>query len=135
MNDCIFCKIIKKEIPADVIDENDKVIVFLSLENHPLVVTKAHIPNIYEMDGETGAEIMREAIKIAKIVKKVMEADGVNLVQSNESAAHQDVFHFHLHIKPRWHDDGIMLHWNPQEVGPDLRKQTSEKLKSALNLK
>ncbi len=131
MDDCIFCKIIKGEIPASVIDENDQVIVFLSLENHPLVVTKKHIENIYEMDESTGAAVMAEAIKIAKAVKKGMQADGVNLVQANEKAAKQDVMHFHLHIKPRWLNDGVNLDWDTSAVESDLQQKTVDKIKSA----
>ena len=69
--DCIFCKIIDKKIPGHIIDENENLIVFMSLENHPLIVTKRHIPDIYALDEELGAEIMKEAVKISKAVKKV----------------------------------------------------------------
>ena len=99
---CIFCKIASKEAPADIIDENDAVIVFLSLENHPLVVPKEHVPDIYAMSDSTGASVMVETIRIAKAVKKALQCDGIYLTQSNESAAGQDVFHFHLHVYPCW---------------------------------
>lgn len=128
----MFCKIIKREIPAYIIDENKDVIVFLSLENHPLVVTKKHIENIYEMDEKLGGLVMREAIKIAKAVKKSLKPDGVQLVQANESAAHQDVFHFHLHVKPRWHNDGGVLHWGSGEKVQTSQQETLEKIKAAL---
>lgn len=131
MDDCVFCKIIKGEILTPVIDENDQVIVFLSLENHPLVVTKKHIENIYEMDESTGAAVMAEAIKIAKAVKKGMQADGVNLVQANEKAAKQTVMHFHLHIKPRWLNDGVNLDWDTSAVESDLQQKTVDKIKLA----
>src|ERR1051326_7911474 len=132
MNDCIFCKIIKRELPALVIDENDKMIVFLSLENHPLIVPKKHIKDIYELDEETGAEIMRKAIQVAKATKKALNPDGINLVQANEPAAHQDVFHFHLHIKPRWFNDKVQMHWEPVRVEENIRIETQEKIKQKL---
>lgn len=132
MNDCIFCKIINKELPSLIIDENDKVVVFLSLENHPLVVPKKHIKDIYELDPETGAEIMKEAITIAKAVKRSVKPDGINLVQANEPAAHQDVFHFHLHVKPRWFKDDVQMHWEPIRVDENIRIETQEKIKKAL---
>lgn len=99
---CTFCGIIAKEIPAHILDENDQVIVFLSLENHPMVVTKAHIPDIYTLPDDLGAAVMSEAIKVARAVKQALGCDGVYLTQANEHAAGQDVFHYHLHVYPCW---------------------------------
>jgi len=132
MNDCIFCKIVNREAPALVIDENDQVIVFLSLENHPLVVPKQHFKDIYEIDEESGAEIMRSAVKIAKATKIALNPDGVNLVQANEPAAGQDVFHFHLHIIPRWFNDGALSHSDPKKVDEKIRVESQSKIKKAL---
>ena len=132
MNDCVFCKIVRNELPSSKIDENEEVVVFLSLEGHPLVVPKKHIQDIYDLDNETGASIMKEAIKISKAVKKGLQCDGVNLIQANEPAARQDVFHFHLHIKPRWHNDKVVLDWPTKEMDKESRKQTAQKIKQAL---
>jgi histidine triad (HIT) family protein len=96
--DCIFCRIVAGKAAAYVIDETEQVIVFLSLENHPLVVPKAHIPDIYAMPAEVGARVMEETIR----VKAALGCDGVYLTQSNGRAAGQDVFHFHLHVYPCW---------------------------------
>lgn len=124
--DCIFCKIADKKIPSHVLDENEKVIVFLSLENHPLVVPKKHIPDIYSLDDELGAEVMKEAIKIAKAMKQGLRCDGVYVTQANESAAGQDVFHYHMHIYPRWSDG---RQWESDE---ENRKLTAENIKIKL---
>ena len=99
---CTFCGIIARENPAHILCENDQVIVFLSLENHPLAVTKEHIPDIYVMPDDLGAAVMRETIKVARAVKKALQCDGVYLTQANEQAAGQDVFHYHLHVYPCW---------------------------------
>ena len=99
MDSCIFCKILKKEAPGYIIEENDDVIVFLSFEGHPLVVTKKHIPNIYSLDDLSAAAVMKAAVKIANALKESLQCDGVNLIQANEAAASQDVFHFHIHVK------------------------------------
>src|SRR5581483_2403049 len=107
--DCIFCKIIAGQVPAQIIEQNEEVIVFLSLQNHPLVVTKKHLENIYQLDEKLGDAVMRETIKIAKAVKKGLKPDGINLIQNNEPASGQDVFHFHLHIKPRWQKDLVQV--------------------------
>ncbi len=132
MYHCIFCKIIKRKAPARIIDENDDIIVFLSFENHPLIVPKKHIPDIYSMDNKSASAVMIEAVKIANAVKKGLDCDGINLVQANEKAAHQDVFHFHLHIKPRWIGDDVVLHWNTDNKSEETLNATYEKIKKSL---
>lgn len=126
MENCIFCKIIKKEIPGHILDENDDVIVFMSLENHPLIVTKKHVQDIYTLDENLGSEVMKESLKIAKAVKKGLNCDGIYVTQANEPAGGQDVFHYHMHIYPRWDDK---RQWESDE---DNRKLAAEKIKSAL---
>ena len=79
MEACIFCKIIQREEPSYILDENEDVLVFLSLENHPLVVPKKHIPDIYALDERTATAIMVEAVIIARAVKKGLGCDGINL--------------------------------------------------------
>lgn len=99
---CVFCKIINREIPGNILEENENVIVFMSLENHPLVVPKKHIQDIYSLDDQTGAEIMKASILMAKRVKEEFKCDGVYVTQANGSAAGQEVFHYHMHIYPRF---------------------------------
>ncbi len=99
---CIFCKIIDREIPGNILEENDDVIVFMSLENHPLIVPKKHIPDIYSLDEKTGAEIMKTSIRMAKRVKEEFKCDGIYIAQANGSSAGQEVFHYHMHIYPRF---------------------------------
>lgn len=116
MNDCIFCQIISNAASAHVLYENDFATAFLSLENHPLIVPKKHVRDIFELDDIYAAEIMKAAVVVAKATRATLRCDGINLIQSNGEAAGQDVFHFHLHIKPRWHNDNVMLHWNTDPV-------------------
>lgn len=125
-NTCIFCKIINREVPAYILDENEEVIVFMSLENHPLIVTKKHIPDIYTLDEKSGKEVMKESIKIAKAVKKSLVCDGIYVTQANEPAGGQDVFHYHMHIYPRWNDK---RQWESDE---ENRKITAEKIIAVL---
>jgi len=100
LDDCIFCRIIAREAPATFLTQTNQVIVFLSLERHPLVVPKSHVRDIFTLSDTFGATIMREAIRLARAVKAGLRCDGVYLAQANEPAAGQDVFHFHLHIYP-----------------------------------
>jgi len=129
MKNCIFCKIINRQIAGHIINEDNDVIVFLSLENHPLVVPKRHIKDIYSLDVETGGKIMAELIKTAKAVKQGLGCEGVYITQANEPAAGQDVFHIHFHVYPRWADQ-IM---NQTEKVDDVeRSATLNKIKDNL---
>ena len=103
-SDCIFCKIIGGEIPGRIIDQNSDVMVFLSLENHPLVVTREHVVDIFTLGDKQGAAVMREAIRVAKAMREALKPDGIQIAQSNGAAAGQEVFHYHLHLYPRWKD-------------------------------
>lgn len=128
MNDCIFCKIINRQVPSYIIAENDNIIVFVSRHNDPLVVPKKHIKDIYELDAETGTEIIKVLPKVAKAVKKGLESDGVYITQANEPAAGQDVFHIHFHVYPKWND----VAKNEVKITDDNeRQQTMEKVKGA----
>lgn len=129
MQDCIFCKIINKELPGYIVHEDSDVIVFLSLENHPLVVPKKHIKDIYELDAETGNKIMENLTKTAKAVKQGLGCDGVYITQANEPAAGQDVFHLHFHVYPRF-EDPIMN--QIENISDSRRAETLEKIKKAL---
>ncbi len=100
--DCIFCKIIRGEIPARIIDQNSDVLVMLSLENHPLVITREHVVDIFALTDKQGADVMSEAIKVAKAMREAIHPDGIHVAQSNGEAAGQEVFHYHMHLYPRW---------------------------------
>lgn len=106
-SDCIFCKIIRGEIPGRIIDQNADVMVFLSLENHPLVVTREHVVDIFSLTDKQGAAVMSEASRIAKAMREAIKPDGIYLAQSTGAAAGQDVFHYHLHLYPRWKDGRV----------------------------
>lgn len=115
----IFTRIINRELPAYILHEDGRVIVFLSLENHPLVVPKVPVRDIYSLDDETAAAIMQTAVRVARVLKRALNCDGVYLSQANEAAAGQDVFHFHLHLYPRWHGDGMTVrlgNYDPSEA-------------------
>ena len=136
---CIFCRIIAKEVPAHIIDEDDQVIVFLSLDGSPMVVTKQHIPNIYDMPTDIGAAVMEKAIKVAKALKTSLECEGVYLTQANEHAAGQDVFHYHLHLYPCWGDkmirairEFVRIKREPRDVTEEMKAAISEKVRRGL---
>lgn len=133
MNSCLFCKIISREAPAHIIDEDEDVIVFLSLENHPLIVPKKHFVDIHSLDAQCAGAVMIEAVKISQALKAATKCNGINLVQANGAAAGQDVFHFHLHVKPRWKNDGVVLGWNTNTESEAKRQELAERLTKAIS--
>lgn len=112
-HECIFCKIIKGEIPSFTVyeDETFKVILdrFPSALGHVLIIPKAHYRDMFELPQDIASKIYPLAQKIASRVKEVMGAEGINILQNNGEVAGQSVYHFHLHIVPRKSRDGITL--------------------------
>ena len=107
MESCTFCKIISNQLKGYIIDDSDEIISFLSLENHPLIVPKTHIPNIYELDKDVGSALMLEISRVATATKKGLNSDGIYITQANDSSGGQDVFHLHFHIYPRWKEKKV----------------------------
>ena len=131
--ECIFCQIIARTIPAYIIMEDAAIIVFLSLENHPLIVPKQHIPNLYTMPDDLGAAIMRTAVPIANAVKRGLHCDGIYVTQANEPAANQDVFHYHMHIYPRWFNQARSAQYTSPS-SPERQAETQWILRRELGL-
>ncbi len=123
MDNCIFCKIANGVIPSTTIYEDDMFRVILDLspatKGHALILPKAHFRNIFEMDEETASKLFVVATKVAKKMKEALKCDGLNIVQNNEEVAGQTVFHFHLHVIPRYVDDGQNISWNPGTSTPE----------------
>lgn len=118
-DNCIFCKIANGDIPSKALYEDDDFKVILDLgpatKGHALILPKNHYRNLFELPDEEAAKVMVLAKKMATHMTKKLNCDGFNLVQNNEEAAGQTVFHFHLHLIPRYEDDGQTLGWKPLE--------------------
>ena len=116
-SNCIFCKIANGEIPSKTIEENDMFKVVLDVgpatKGHALILPKDHYRNLYDLPEDVVAEVYKMAQKIALKMKEKLGCDGVNIVQNNEEAAGQTVFHFHMHVIPRYKDDGQVIGWKP----------------------
>ena len=117
MEDCIFCKLANGVFPTNTIYEDDKFRVILdngpATRGHALVLPKEHYANVFEMPDELLGEAVKVAKKVAVNVKEKLACDGLNLVQNNGEAAGQTVMHFHLHIIPRYVNDGQHILWEP----------------------
>lgn len=111
MDDCIFCKIIKGEIPCTKVYEDDDLLAFLDIapvnRGHTLIIPKEHHQDLLDMPEELVKKVAVLAKKIGKAAKETTNADGFNIGQNNGAAAGQAVFHFHLHVIPRFNDDGL----------------------------
>lgn len=116
---CVFCKIAAGEIPSKTLYEDDKFRVILDLgpaaKGHALILPKDHYANIYELPEETAGEVMKLAKKMAEVMTKKLQCDGFNIVQNNGEVAGQTVFHFHMHLIPRYQNDGQKIGWKPGE--------------------
>lgn len=131
MDDCIFCKIIKGEIPCAKIYEDDSVFVFVDIApvnpGHVLVVPKKHSLDIMDMEDEDVKKVFLVAKKISKAVMEAMDADGINVGMNNGNAAGQLVMHSHVHVMPRLKDDGLKLF-----VGQKYEEGEIEKVKDKI---
>ena len=116
-DDCIFCKIANGDIPSKTLYEDDEFRVILDLgpatKGHALILPKDHFANLYELPDETAAKVMQLAKKMAAQMTEKLGCDGFNLVQNNGETAGQTVFHFHLHLIPRYENDGQKIGWVP----------------------
>ena len=132
-DDCIFCKIANGDIPVDAIYEDDLVKVIFDAgpasEGHVLIIPKSHADGIYDLTDEQAERIFAVAVKVSNALKKAFEPDGLNVVQNNGEIAGQTVFHFHMHLIPRYKGDGVNVGWNPKELTDDARQEMLEKVK------
>ena len=120
---CIFCKIANGEIPSTTLYEDEDFRVILDLgpatRGHALLLPKNHFANLFELDDETAQKAILVAKKKAGKMKDALGADGFNLVQNNGEAAGQTVFHFHMHLIPRYENDNAGILWEPGETTPE----------------
>jgi histidine triad (HIT) family protein len=115
--DCLFCKIVAGELPSQRIAEDERTVSFMDINpatrGHALVIPKAHAVNLLEIEPDDLAAVALAAQQLGKRVPERLGADGVNLLNSCGSAAWQTVFHFHVHVIPRYAEDPLRLPWTP----------------------
>lgn len=133
MENCIFCKIANGEIPAASLYEDDDFKVILDLgpasKGHALILPKAHAANIYELPDELAAKAMILAKKMATKMTDALKCDGFNIVQNNGEVAGQTVFHFHMHLIPRYNGDHVGITWTPGTLTDEDREDILAKIK------
>jgi histidine triad (HIT) family protein len=108
---CIFCRIVAREAEASIAYEDEWTMAFMDLgqfhPGHTLIVSKKHIADVFSLDEATGAAVMAAISRVARAVRDAFGPDGINIWQSN-GAPWQEVFHLHVHVLPRWRDDGLI---------------------------
>lgn len=136
MSDCIFCKIINGEIPSATIyeDEEFKVILdrFPANEGHVLILPKVHSADIFEIEPEKAGRLFTLATKVAVQMKNTLGFSHMNVMQNNGTVAGQTVYHFHLHLIPRYEDDGITIAYKPMDLTDAQIEAMRTKLAAAL---
>ncbi len=135
-DDCIFCKIANGEIPSSTVYEDDEFRVILDLgpasKGHALILPKDHFRDVCELDPKVAAKILPLGAKIGTAMKKSLGCAGFNLVQNNGEAAGQTVFHFHVHVIPRYENGPSIVTWTPGKETPEELAKTADRIKSAL---
>ena len=128
----IFRRIILGEIPSYKIYEDAETYAFLDIApaspGHTLVICKSEVADLYELSDADLIATARTTQRVARAMREKLSADGVNIVQSNGTAAGQEVFHYHVHLIPRWHNDGVFAFWKPQALAKELMQELQSKL-------
>jgi histidine triad (HIT) family protein len=133
--DCIFCKIVAGELPAAIVDEDERTVAFMDINpatrGHALVVPREHSADLLSVERDDLLAVVLAAQRLAARAKQRLRADGVNLLNSCGAVAWQSVFHFHIHVIPRYEDDPLRLPWVPGPGDPQEIAAAAQELSSA----
>ena len=133
---CIFCKIANGEIPSATVYEDEDFRVILDMgpasKGHALLLPKEHFKDLCELDPEVAKKVLPVCAKVGAAMKKSLGCEGFNIVQNNGEAAGQTVFHFHVHIIPRYAGGPKIAAWTPGSETPEVLAKTAEQIRAAL---
>lgn len=135
-DNCIFCKIAAGEIPSYTIYEDDDFKAFMDIspasKGHTILIPKQHADNIFDLDEAVAAKLLPVASRIAKALKAELQCEGLNLLQNNGEIAGQTVFHFHMHLIPRYEGDKVVVKWVQDKYEGEPFEKLSERIKKHL---
>jgi len=121
--DCLFCGIVEGSVPSQIIDSDERTLAFMDIApatpGHALVVPRKHSADLLEIEADDLSATVLASQRLARRMREVLDADGINLINACGAAAWQTVFHFHIHVVPRYEDDPLKLPWIPKEGDPD----------------
>jgi len=135
-NSCIFCAIAAGQAPAIVVYEDEHTMAFMDIKpatrGHLLVIPRRHSRDLFDVSAEDLQHVMRTVQRVARAADRALQPDGLNLMQSNRIAAFQSVYHFHVHLIPRWFGDGIVPPWRHAPGDPQVLQELGAKIRAAL---
>lgn len=130
---CVFCKIVNNEIPSYKVYEDDKVLAFLDISQatigHTLVIPKEHFENIFALDENNAASIMKVVANLSKKLKSALNIEALNILNNSGALAGQTVNHFHIHLIPRYENDGLVIKFSENKLSETEFKELSNKIK------
>src|SRR5919204_969279 len=136
MSNCVFCRLVAKEIPAAVLYEDELTIAFMDAgqvnPGHVLVAAKRHAENIYELDDAQAGALLKTAARVARAIRDAFKPQGLSVYQANGKAAWQTVFHYHMHLVPRHEGDGMALAWPAKNPSPEKLSEYAAVIHPAL---
>ena len=136
MDNCVFCRIMAKQIPATVVHEDADTLAFMDIgqvnPGHVLVAVKEHVENLYALDDAQAAAVFGAAARVARAIRGAFEPQGLSVYQANGAAAGQTVFHLHIHLVPRYEGDGMALTWPVQNPPREKLAEYAEKIRAKL---
>ena len=131
-NECVFCKVVRRQLPSTVVFEDEERLAFLDIapatDGHTLVVPKRHTEDLLSVNTEDLAAVIRTTQTVARILDDRLHPDGLSIFQSNRAAGWQDVFHLHFHVVPRWTDDPLRLPWRTTPASAERTAEVAARL-------
>ena len=132
---CIFCSIVAGDAPAEIVGESERALAFMDInpiaDGHVLVIPRSHAQDIWAISDEDGAAGWTLARELSAAIRDAFDADGLTLFQANGRAGWQHVFHFHLHLVPRWRGDGLVRPWDPSGTRRSGIAEAAAKIRSS----
>jgi len=136
MSDCVFCRIVARQIPATVVHEDEHTLAFMDLgqvnPGHVLVALKAHAENLYGLNDAQAGAVLRVAAKVGRAIRDAFAPHGLSVYQANGKAAGQTVFHYHVHLVPRYEGDGMALTWPVKNPPRDKLEDYAARIRKSL---
>jgi histidine triad (HIT) family protein len=136
VSDCVFCRIVARQIPATVVHEDADTIAFMDLgqvnPGHVLVVAKAHVENIFGLEPRQAAAVSAAMLRVARAIRDAFAPHGLSVYQANGKAAGQTVLHYHVHLIPRYEGDGMALSWPVKNPPREKLEEYAAKIRSSL---
>jgi histidine triad (HIT) family protein len=132
-SDCIFCKVLAGDIPSEVVDSDERTVAVMDINpatrGHVVVITREHAENLFDVSDEDLLAVMQMARRVAERMKQTLEPGGFNILHNIGRVAWQSIFHFHLHVIPRYEDDPLQLPWMPAPGDPAALSAVAQQLR------